>query len=205
MSKLVICVLVLCAATGALCQFTLWRGSAPADVQYLPVLLESPPIAADLGLTRAQRESIHRIIVSSTIKLMPYSFRSGHSNQTNRAVYASAFARTQRSIEALTTAKLSKRQRARFHQITLQFIGGRAALMPQNAKAIGLTAAQRATLGSKMKAIEAGMFPLPGKPEARTRLVQATLEREDNVLRHSLTKAQWARWRAMLGKPYRTR
>lgn len=204
--------LLLIAAVGAFAQM---GGMKPPTVLHNPALLMNPAVQKDLKLSPAVAQKAQGVLMEEGMKMMPLltggaQGAKGKSPADRTAMMKQIFAAYNR-MEARTLALLTPSQQARLKQLTLQSLGASAALQPKVAAELGLTAAQKSTLGTKIATIQKSAYSAmsggqasPQDWQVRMRQFaakqQAAKAASEKALLAVLTPAQEKKWNAMLGK-----
>jgi len=150
-----------------------------------PLLLRSPEVRADLGLTASQKAALRRLFSESHELFL-------HKRQME------AQGKLQTSLRLLTPA-----QRKRLEQIEAQRNEGFLLLYPKASQAVGLTSAQAKQFKARWRK-EADKFQSAQRqagPEKANKLRNAYRERCAAIAREILSPSQRQKLSRFLGKP----
>ena len=214
-SKTITCAALALLAGGAFAQFA---GTTDANADYVPTLLFNPDVQKDMHMSAALVKQEQSIFMQQAMAMLPLVM--GKQGKGGGAAGASPLGQGVDSKKVLDAVHammakvvepLSAQQRARFHELTLQYIGPTALLEPKVVKQLVLTAAQQqklATLITNSSERIRASIPGPGKSGFNagtlTQMGQAQTQAraaQEHKLPSILTPAQLAKWRALQGKP----
>jgi hypothetical protein len=179
-----------------------------ASVDYMPVIFLNPKVAQDMHLSPAVAQKETSLIMQMGMSMIGQNADTNASAKHKAAGMIAAF----QKLEDESLAPLNQMQRARYRQLTLQFIGPPALVTPSVATKLGLTAAQKSKLSTvmetSMKAMAKGVSGMKSSASSdpmgtlhSVRAAQSTARAIQEHAAHSiLSTAQRAKWQDMQGK-----
>jgi hypothetical protein len=186
-------------------------GMTPPDAEYMPPIFLNRHVVADMHLSPAVAQKETSIIFSDGMALMGM-MNPGAAGGTpdKKALMAKAFAAFKK-MEDDSLAPLNSAQRARYRQLSLQFVGPTALTSPKLAHQLGLSDSQRAKIESAVRSSSKGMAGMASGMQggsenmmAKYQQIQgaakAARQSQEKALHAILTPAQWAKWNAMQGE-----
>jgi hypothetical protein len=181
--------------------------SAGVNLDYLPILMLNPKVVKDLHLSPAVASQEEQLIVQIGMKMLPALQQQGQGagsrEQMMHKMLGTFQEMSQKSVEPLNSA-----QRARYHQLTLQYYGPAALAFPSVASKVGLTAAQKEKISTILSANGQEMMGhvphgsgqnMVGQMGAVRKSSNEARAKTDRQVDAILTPAQKAKWAAMQG------
>jgi len=156
-------------------------------------LLFRPEVQTELKLTDSQKRSLAKMRTD-----MMAGFGTNNSKQVTPDQRRAQLQKAQAGITKL----LTKAQAKRLNQLRLQQSGAFALTDPAVAKALALTAKQKSQLAKIQTTSFRPPAPVP-KDSAPRRVDRAGLEAAKKKMEAVLSDGQKAKWKAMLGKPFK--
>ncbi|RYG25422.1 hypothetical protein EON82_07200 [bacterium] len=183
------------------------------NIEYNPVLLINAAVQKELKLSPANAAKVQNAFMEEAMKLLPVVTGGQSGKPVPQAERMKAMMAGVTKMQTRLASMLTPPQRARLRQLTLQSIGPAAVLQPKVATQLGLTPAQKSRLQASISA--ANQKIAAGSMQGRTQQdFQAQLQKMgklqaaakvagDKALAATLTAPQKAKWRAMLGRPFK--
>jgi len=208
--------LFLLLASSAVAQLpgmSLPGGMKLPNIEYNPVLLINPTIQKELKLSPAGAAKVQNAFMEEAMKLLPAITGGGNGKPMPQAAKMKLMMEGVKKMQTRLASMLNPVQRTRLRQLTLQSIGPAAVLQPNVAKQLGLTATQQSRL--KTSILAANSKIAAGSVQGRTQQeFQGQLQRMgklqeqakvvgERALNATLTAPQKAKWRSMLGRPFK--
>lgn len=182
-------------------------GMPTPNTDYFPILFLNPNVVKDLHLSPSVASQEQNLVIQMGMQMLPLA-QSMKKDPGRNSEAMKAAIKAYEDLERKSVAPLNPAQRARYHQLTLQYYGPAALAMPDTASRVGLTPPQREKIKELVAMSGRKMFgQLPQgsnqKPMDRVNAMRkagnaarVTLDRQVDAL---LTPAQRGKWRALQG------
>ena len=183
------------------------------NVEYNPLLMLNASVQKELRISPAAGAKIQQAFLNDAMKLMP-ALSGGVKGKAplTDAQRAKLTLKGIDEMQAHMAALLNPAQKVRLRQLTLQSIGAAAVLQPKVAKGLGLSPTQREKLTARISDANETMAnrlnrsrrPAEWRNQMgeMTRLQAEAKAQSQRALMSTLTPAQQAKWKTMLGKPF---
>lgn len=210
-------VLFLLLVTSALAQLPgglgLPGGMKLPNIEYNPILLINAAVQKELKMSPASAAKVQNAFMEEAMKLLPVITGNANGKPLPPAQRTKAMMAGVVKMQTRLAGMLNPAQRVRLRQLTLQSIGPAAVLQPKVATQLGLTAAQKSRLQTSLSTanmkIANNSIQGRNQQDFQARLQQmAKLQAQakavgERSLNATLTAPQKAKWRAMLGRPFK--
>jgi hypothetical protein len=193
--------LFVLSATPALAAAQFGPGQMP-NTDYFPILLLEKKVQQDLHLSSAVAQQEQTLVLQMGMRMLP-ALQGAKSSGQMQGMF-----KAYQDLETKAVAPLNPHQKARLHQLTLQFYGPAALDFPGVASRLGLTPSQKQKISAIMSASGRqmmGHLPRSGSGDMmgqfkdmqrRQNEARAVSERQVNQV---LTAGQRAKWNAIQG------
>jgi hypothetical protein len=209
-------VLFLLLMTSALAQLPglgLPSGMKLPNIEYNPLLLINAAVQKELKLSPTAASKVQSAFMEEAMKLLPVVTGGSNGKPLPQAQRGKMMLAGVQKMQTRLASMLNPSQRTRLRQLTLQSIGPAAVLQPKVATQLGLSPTQKTRLQSSLSAantkIASGSMQGSNPQDFQARMRQmAKLQAQAKVageraLSATLTTPQKAKWRSMLGRPFR--
>lgn len=195
------------AAVSALAQF-----SMIPDLEYNPLLILDAKVQKELRIAPAAGAKLNNAFMEEAFKILPAITSSPDTKPISPQQRTKLMLEGIKRMQTRLASMLTPPQRGRLRQLTLQSIGPAAVLQPKVAASLGLSSTQRNRLLDSISAANARVASKLQSGQSSDQWqkqmgemikLQNLAKAEGNrALGATLTPAQKAKWKAMLGKPF---
>lgn len=205
--------LLVSSALAQLPGMSLPGGMQLPNIEYNPLLLINAAVQKELKLSPAAAGKVQSAFMEEAMKLMPVVTGGSNGKPLPPATRTKMMLAGVQKMQTRLAGMLNPTQRTRLRQLTLQSIGPAAVLQPKVATQLGLSPAQKSRLQSSLTAanqkIASGSMQGSTPQDFRARMSQMSkLQAQakavgERALSATLTAPQKAKWRSMLGRPFK--
>ena len=184
-------------------------GMQMPNTDYFPILLLSPSVQQDMHLSPSVAQQEQGLIIQMGMQMLPMIQQQKGQSSQQRQQFLKQMFKAYENLENKAIQPLNGSQRARLHQLTLQYYGPTALAFPQIAHTVGLTPAQQQKIGVIVSTSGRGMMShLPhgngqdmmGQMGAMRRAQNQQRAEAERQVNQVLNSAQRARWNALQGR-----